>query len=400
VARPVGHGEDRGAFSWCGAGRPAGVLLLLAAALAGPIGCQQAATYPGWTLQPQYMVTEVEHFRACVHADPEKALPDRMAPETVKVFHEVVNAAYGPSYPGGKAPPVIFRRVWRFFFDTSIYMVHYAGTKSALVLFYNPYSDTAALLRWDETDQGLRVGDAEVLTGDYLRGRQRPPYGPAPGWRAYEGLASAAMAETAYRTAEGFGRTFAALTPPSKEEIEAMNKAEVEGLLGRLADWRSHAPGMAGGQTRKANRVSAGIRLRVNLLALDVLNKAKQRQSLLAAVNTVFGNLAAGRAAQVLSRARETLPATARTIREEDPADWGKQALVSCAVEPGDTAAYVFTTRWDRQNAFVCVTFAPAGAQGTWSPTRIDVVNCREYARLRQKPAAEDAGGAAARREP
>jgi len=400
VARPVRHGENVCVFSRCRRRWLPAVLLLLAAALAGPIGCQQAGSYAVWTLQPKFLLTEVEHLRMCVHADPEKALPDRMAPETAKVFHDVVNAAYGPSYPDGKAPAVVFRRVWRFFFDTSIYMVHYGGPKSALVLFYNPYSDTAALLRWDETDQGLRVGDAEILTGDYLRGRQKPPYAPAPGWRAYEGLASAAMAETAYRTAEGFGRVFAALTPPSKEEIEAMTKAEVEALLARLKDWRSHAPGMAGGETRKANRVSAGIRLRVNLLGLDVLNKAKQRQSLLAAVNTVFGNLAAGRAAQVLSRARETLPATARTIREEDPAAWGKQALVSCAVDPGDKAAYVFTTRWDRQNAFVCVTFAPAGAQRTWSPTRIDVVNCREYARLRQKPAAEDARGTAARREP
>ena len=371
-------------------------LLMLAVLSAGTVGCQQSGSFAAWSLQPRFLLTEIEHFRMCVHADPEQALPDRMAPETAAVFQEVVDAAYGPSYPNGKAPAVVYRRVWRFFFDTSIYMVHYAGPKSALVLFYNPYSDTGALLRWDETDQGLRVGDAEVVTGDYLRGRHKPPYAPAPGWRAYEGLASAAVAETAYETAEGFGRTFAGLQPPSKEKLEAMSKAEIEALLSRLKDWRSHAPGMAGGQTRKGNRVAAGVRLRVNLLAMDVLQNAPQRQSLLAAVNAVFGDLAAGRAMQVLAQAGKTLPATARTIREQPPADWGKQALVCCAVEPGDKAAYVFTTRWDRQNAFVCVSFEPGSKEGTWSPTRIDYVNCREYARLRQKQATGDAAGVAA----
>ena len=378
----------------------AGAVLLLVAAAAGAAGCQQSGSYATWTLQPRFLVTEVEHFRMCLHADPEKALPGRMTPETAAVFHEVVDAAYGPSYPDGKVPPVIFRRVWRYFFDTSIYMVHYAGPKSALVLFYNPYADTAALLRWDETDEGLRVGDAEVLTGDYLRGRHKPPYAPAPGWRASEGLASAAVAETAYRTAEGFGRTFAGLNPPSKEKIETMSKAEVEALLARLEDWRSHAPGMAGSDARTGNRACAGVRLRLNLLALDVLKRAPQRQSLLAAVNAVFDDLGAGRAAQVLSRAGKTLPATAQAIRQADPADWGKQALVCCAVARDGQAAYAFTTRWDRQNAFLCVSFAAGGEQGTWSPTRIDYVNCREYARVRREQESGNPAGVAARRNP
>jgi hypothetical protein len=131
-------------------------VLLLAAVAAGAAGCQQAGSYATWTLQPKFLVADVEHFRMCVHADPEKAIPDRMKPEAAKVFHDVMDAAYGPSYADGKAPPAMFRRVWRYFFDTSIYMVHYPGPKSALVLFYNPYTDTAAILRWDETDEGLR----------------------------------------------------------------------------------------------------------------------------------------------------------------------------------------------------------------------------------------------------
>ncbi len=372
--------------------RRAGVLLGLAAVAAmGGLGCQQQARYATWTLQPKALLANVEHFRACVHADPVQAIPDRMTPEVAAVFQEAVDAAYGPSYQDGRVPPEMARRVWRFFFDTSIYMIHYPGPKSALVLFYNPYTDAAALLRWDETAEGLCIGDAELMGGDWLRGKRRPPYPPIAGWRTREGLAAAAVAETTYETMEGFGRTFAGLRPPTPEKVQAMDKAEVEAMLARQADWRAHAPGLDRETTRSGHRLVAGMRLRLNLLALDLLANATDRAALRDAAARVIQTLAAGRADAVLARAADTPPRVAGYIRERDRKSWEGHGVVAYGLAPDGTSAFVFTADWREQNAFVCISFTPDKAAGTWTPARIDYVSCRGYARIRS----EQAGGTA-----
>jgi hypothetical protein len=105
----------------------------------------------------------------------------------------------------------------------------------------------------------------------------------------------------------------------------------------------------------------------------------------------------AGRAAQVLAKAGETPPEVAKAIRNETPADWDKHALVAYGKAPGGEGAYVFTSRWDEQNAFACVSFVPGDTKGTWSPVRIDYVSLREYARIRQEQKGRSPAASAAR---
>ena len=79
-----------------------------------------------WMLRPEALVGAIEQFRADVHADPQKVFAERMPSESAAVFRDVADQAYKPVVPKG-TPPAMFRRVWGFFFDTSIYVIHYAG---------------------------------------------------------------------------------------------------------------------------------------------------------------------------------------------------------------------------------------------------------------------------------
>ena len=363
-----------------------------------------------WMLRPEALVGAIEQFRADVHADPQKVFAERMPSESAAVFRDVADQAYKPVFPKG-TPPAMFRRVWGFFFDTSIYVIHYAGPKTALVAFYNPWTDVAAILLWDEGSVGPRIGDAEVVTGDYLRGQRAPPWKLVPGWRRLSKPPPLAVAENAYQTTEGFVRLFGPLRAPSAEELRTMTDAQLQAELKRLADWRAHAPGMQDRRIRGGNRLCAGARLRMNLFALDVLASTKALAPLRTSAFAALEKFAAGQGETVLAQARHTPAPVREVVLRESPERWGKQSVVCYGLSDDVRGGFVFTTRWDEPNTFWSLVLASPGVAGAasrpapraappsgpWTPMRSDCINFQGYFRARQQdktgaPAADAPG--------
>lgn len=70
---------------------------------------------------------------------------------------------------------------WSYFFAVSI-PTPIAAEGGSLVTFYSPWSDVFLVTQWQPDRGGVRIVDAEILLGDWVRRRGVPPLDAVPLW--------------------------------------------------------------------------------------------------------------------------------------------------------------------------------------------------------------------------
>ncbi len=339
------------------------------------VGCATGRD-AGWPMNPRALVGAVEQFRDLAGKDAMGTLPRFMDAEIAETFDEVTACGWVESHPFG-LPKGLSKRVWEFFFNTSVYDVQYTGPQNALVAFYNPWSDVVVITMWHTDGEWMFISDAEVLAGDFLRKAGRPPYAGVPLWRRGDQLPLTAVADAANRTIRAFHNVFSPMLPTVTEKSGNLSAAEIEALSKKASDWRSLLPNLKVQKFMDANHLAAGLMLNRNFASIDTFLKSDQFASVRDECVSTLDRLRDGQIEKVLAAADETPAHTQKVLAEEMSGKWNRVSIVSFA----DSKAYrlVFLQTDQTADYYLCFTFRPDAAKKQWRLRRIDLINHKAY---------------------
>lgn len=96
------------------------------------------------------------------------------------------SADYGRASLGGldgqmKAAGINTGAGWRYLLGTAVFVMPGAGQKKSLVIFYNPWVDSALFTLWQPVGKGRKIVDAAWVPGDLVR-KARAQIDPQPLW--------------------------------------------------------------------------------------------------------------------------------------------------------------------------------------------------------------------------
>jgi len=144
--------------------------------------------------------TDVLRFRGAMIADPDKAIrafaADAGRSQLTAIAKEMANAG------SGKAG-------WRYLLGTSVFTVAGLNAPRTLVVFYNPWVDTALFTVWEAQRAGRRIVEAEWVPGDLVR-QANAEIDPQPLWLRGQKYRPAALADAVVDTVKAIETRFAA----------------------------------------------------------------------------------------------------------------------------------------------------------------------------------------------
>jgi hypothetical protein len=289
----------------------------------------------------------VSKFRLAAFSDYRLGLALYGTPRVMERFQDLDHYAWPAGSP---------RVGWAQFLRVSVLMVGAAEGPVPLVAFYNPWVDLFLLTAWEVVDGGVRVIDAELLIGDWVRKRGQLPFDFTPAWLRGGVFRPAAVGMA---VADAL-RAFEALFPTSDA----------------IADWRSRLPGLQSPRLLvDHNYLVAGHHLVESMLGLDAFASATDGEDprlvgIRAAVEDALSLAAQGRVQSLLQSASDTLPATQKTLGEL-PAD-AFAGLRVAAVVLDKQASLVFLVPQSPPNYFVSLLLEGRGGQPRVS--RVDLV--------------------------
>lgn len=360
--------------------RRSGTVTKLASALSfvgllAMVGCATGRNAE-WPMNPRALVGSVEQFRELAGKDATKTFPRFMDAEIAETFDEVTACGWVESHPFD-LPKGLSKRVWEFFFNTSLYDVQYTGPQNALVAFYNPWSDVVVITMWRTDGEWMFISDAEVLAGDFLRKAGRPPYSGVPIWRSGNQLPLTAVADATYRTIRAFHNVFSPMLPTATGNTGNLSAAEIKALSKKASDWRSLLPNLKVQRFMDANHLAAGLMLNRNFASIDTFGKSDQFASVRAECASTLGRLRNGQIKEVLAAADETPTHTQKVLAEEMSDKWNRVSIVSFA--DSKACRFVFLQTDQTSDYYLCFTFRPDAAKKQWRLRRIDLVNHKAY---------------------
>ncbi len=112
-------------------------------------------------------------FQSLVVVDYEKALDAFANKKTKERFDKFNKDIWEPIPPASG---------WSYFMNVSVPTLANAKGKTPLIAYYHPLTDIYLITAWEETKDGARLVDAEIMIGDLVRNRDNPPLNPAPAW--------------------------------------------------------------------------------------------------------------------------------------------------------------------------------------------------------------------------
>ncbi len=176
-------------------------------------------------------------FRELAARDYRRALSKLATPDAVRAFAALDEALW----------PVTRPEVgWAWFFGTSLVSVGGPVKDGTLIAFYNPWADVFLLGRWSADGAGgLRLAEAEVVLGDYVRRRGRPPFEAERLWMRRDVYRPAAVGLAAAETQRAFEALFA---PSGIARFSPLRRP-----------WRSALLGLDDRDRLEANRYAAGL---------------------------------------------------------------------------------------------------------------------------------------------
>lgn len=209
---------------------------------------------------------------------------------------------------------------WSYFFETSATSLVFLNDKTALSLHYHPYSDTALIVEWKQDKKELSITDAELLMGDTLRRKGRPPYDIEPHWLRRSIPPYLAASLSAAETVKTFHRIFETNEKPYKGK------------------WRA---AVLDAKLLSSNHLGVGYMFEQNLRQLAEYRNASHLKAIMHQTEGALSLLGQGHVDQLLAIASETRPESRQPL-EQFSADWALAKVVTYVVRPEQSATHHF----------------------------------------------------------
>lgn len=211
---------------------------------------------------------------------------------------------------------------WSFFFSLALFDIAFPTANNPLVGFYHPWSDVWLLTQW-QTAPNPQIVDVELVVGEWLRQRGKPPLDLRPDWLRREGFRTEQLARAVVENIGGFD----ALMREGKPWWQSLQLAERAELV------------------RELNYPAAAIQLRLALLrAAQLAIGGKEPPVLQPLVDATREFVRAGREGQVaglLKSASATTPDSAGLLEALPPPVYGLTTPVYWAADERHAAVFL-----------------------------------------------------------
>lgn len=251
---------------------------------------------------------------------------------------------------------------WSHFMLVSVAALAVGDGGNFLAAFYNPWSDVFLITQWRREAKGLRIADAEILLGDWVRKRGVAPLTATPLWLRGGRHLPAAPAIAAADSIRAFETAFARWNGK---------------------DWRARLGGFANSRMLAENLLLAS-----NAMGLAVDNSIEfsadtaRGETLLLrnALGRLLKPLIAGDVATAVASAAETTSATKTVLAQLSGEDYGRLLPIAAFLDldaasvylvPAAAPEYLIAIKFDR------------GGDG-FTPRRIDFVSYQATYEWRQ----------------
>jgi hypothetical protein len=162
-------------------------------------------------------VVDVLQFRSDMIADPAKAIASFAADAAVSELKAI--AAQMQEAGSGDAG-------WRYLLGTAVFTLAGLDNPQALVVFYNPWVDTALFTVWEAQSEGRRIVEAEWVPGDLVR-QGNAEFDPQPLWLRGEGYRPQALVDEITTTVQAIEARFGDDSIDAWRETMGITKASV-----------------------------------------------------------------------------------------------------------------------------------------------------------------------------
>ena len=255
---------------------------------------------PGSAARQQRLAEAVEKFHTLARTDPGSALSRYQTPECAEKF--------APTYKAFKD--------WASVLRPTTYETTFVGPDDALVLFYNPWSDIGLITLWQPVGSSLGITDSELVPGDCIRNRGKPPFSLRRHWLRMDELPVLAVAKSTYQTLVAFQKAF---EPASGE------------ALGSPTQWRQRLGGLLNPEIRDAGVLNAAIMLSMTFDDLRKYRLDPKLAPVRKATEATLALLKAGRQDEALRTADRMNAAARKELAVDMTAHWGEMKVVAIA---------------------------------------------------------------------
>lgn len=289
------------------------VLVALAGGALAPTSLHAEPLKP--TLSEVNGVVDVLRFRSDMIADPDKAIRNFSADASARRQLNTI-ADHMEEAGSGKAG-------WRYLLGTSVFSVAGLNAPRTLVVFYNPWVDTAMFTIWEAEGDERKIVESEWVPGDLVR-QEKAEIDPQPLWLRGQTYRPQALADAVVTTVGAIETRFG--------EAQIDDWKEILGVKDARAYNRYIAPIVA-------------VRLyetQMRLKALAVATKGEDPliEPLRTAVADLMKAVRTEGFAGPLEQARDTSAPMREALSRINP--WTMQGLAPVAFVAGDGHATVF----------------------------------------------------------
>lgn len=264
---------------------------------------------------------------------------------------------------------------WSFFFNTCLIGFGKKLPSGQIpVAFYHPWSDVFLLTVWriDNAGRGTMMTGGDVVLGDFVRQRGKPPFQTSPLW----------MRGDTYRPV--------AVGMATAESLMAFDKAFRSGAA--KESWRELVPGLEkNSKILEPNYYGAGVALTENLKGLVAATVADPQDDASKAYRTklpqVLRQMNDGKMEELLKEASGTPPEMQAVLLKMPPADWKAFRITSYL--PGKSKGLVMLSNGHNPNLYLGLSMAMA--DGKAKLERIDLFSFQSF----YEDLVKNAGGAA-----
>ncbi len=304
--------------------------VVLLAVLLGAVGWVAMRTARAGREETSAAVRAATAFRRQAAHDPGRALASLALPDAARAYRELDAALWPITKPAVG---------WAWFFSTSLVCVGEPAAGGTVVGFYNPWADVFLIGLWRlDQQRGARLAEAEVVLGEYVRRRGKPPFDADPLWMRRDEYRPAAVG---LATAETL-RAFEAVFRPRLSRFSPIRRP-----------WRAALPGLDDPGHLAANRYAAGLVLAGTLAALaPLVDRAESGpDSVRACLARAFQEVRREGVTALVKGAGETPPESIRALRALRPDDltgWKPAAFL-----PGSTRSVLLLADAERPDLFL-----------------------------------------------
>lgn len=123
----------------------------------------------------QQLIEAAKTFRLEAIIDPIVTLKKYSTISSLQDFTVIGNALFT------ETPPEV---AWKYYFATATYSVAPLTEQTHVILFYNPWSDTAIMTHWQYGNKQYVMTHAELVLGDFIRQYGQTPFDVQPLWES------------------------------------------------------------------------------------------------------------------------------------------------------------------------------------------------------------------------